>query len=689
MQELPLSPDVEGADDSLKPLNKRCLTPDMRAARVSSRDRFSEEKGASEGLNSEDVTIELKALPDEKISDTKIRILVRGSNFVDRMNRRKMLRGINVTGSSKMPITPYGSTHLPGLLDNVEDVDFIGRPFPLKDCDTHFRRLQAWGFNFMRLVITWESVEHRGPGLYDYKFIEYLREVVVIAGKYNIDVYVDPHQDVWSRFSGGCGAPAWTLELVGFDLQNLTTTGAAVLQQDYQPSPDDFPKMLWPTNLYKLACATMFTLFWSGNDFAPNLLVGEGKCSVEALSCARKWAKRKKEKKADPRVSLKTVTVATPIQDYLQDCYISAMRVVAEGLRGLENVSGFGTMNEPHNGYHGQRNLSSVWGQLTNGVFPTPLQSFAVADGQAITVRRFIPGFCAFACGCACASYELNTEGKRAWLEGRECVWRMHGVWDIDESGSPRLKKPTYFANDKDWSSTYFIPFAKKYAEMMYKIDREWHVYLELPPIGVAPDIKFPKITKTDKIQNPVNATHWYDGFSLFSGNLQINWNVDVDTAIPKFGNLCVRSMFKRQIGAIRQESEDYIEGGAPTLIGEFGIPFNANGSQFDTGDFSECATLLDMNFEAMEANRVHYTLWNYTPDNDNRYGDHWNFEDLSVFSKDQEIDGYDCLPPAPEVDEKIVGDTTTFTLTNQGAMRKSFLYNGGRALSAVSAITI
>ena len=35
------------------------------------------------------------------------------------------------------------------------------------------------------------------------------------------------HQDVWSRYSGGSGAPAWTLELVGFDLTALEETGAA------------------------------------------------------------------------------------------------------------------------------------------------------------------------------------------------------------------------------------------------------------------------------------------------------------------------------------------------------------------------------------------------------------------------------------------------------------------------------
>ena len=38
-----------------------------------------------------------------------------------------------------------------------------------------------------------------------------------------------------------------------------------------------------------------------------------------------------------------------------------------------------------------------------------------------------------------------------------------------------------------------------------------------------------------------------------------------------------------------------------------------------------------------MEANRLNYTLWNYTADNTNSRGDLWNGEDLSVFSLSQQ----------------------------------------------------
>jgi hypothetical protein len=43
-----------------------------------------------------------------------------------------------------------------------------------------------------------------------------------------------------------------------------------------------------------------------------------------------------------------------------------------------------------------------------------------------------------------------------------------------------------------------------------------------------------------------------------------------------------------------------------------------------------------------MDANLLNWTLWNYTPDNDNRWGDQWNDEDLSIFSRDQQTNPND-----------------------------------------------
>lgn len=91
--------------------------------------------------------------------------------------------------------------------------------------------------------------------------------------------------------------------------------------------------------------------------------------------------------------------------------------------------------------------------------------------------------------------------------------------------------------------------------------------------------------------------------------------------------------MFKRQIAKIVKESDDRMDL-APTLIGEFGIPFNNNGSHFRTGNYARHGELLDMQLSAMEENLAHYTLWNYTPNNTHEHGDNWNREDLSIYSR-------------------------------------------------------
>jgi len=52
---------------------------------------------------------------------------------------------------------------------------------------------------------------------------------------------------------------------------------AAVLHnQEHEQNPTKYPKMIWPSNYFKLACSTMFTLFWAGDDFAPHFTIDGG-----------------------------------------------------------------------------------------------------------------------------------------------------------------------------------------------------------------------------------------------------------------------------------------------------------------------------------------------------------------------------------------------------------------------------
>ena len=176
-----------------------------------------------------------------------------GNRITDDFGRTLILRGVNLGGSSKIPFS------------KEPPLSFVGRPFPLENADEHFSKLRGWGFNFIRFVITWEALEHSGPDIYDEAYLDYLSKILLIAEKHGISVLMDPHQDVWSRFTGGDGAPAWTLEKLGMDIDKLYASGAAKSSGN--------KKMIWPVNYSLYAAATMFTIFFAGNTFAPSIKI--------------------------------------------------------------------------------------------------------------------------------------------------------------------------------------------------------------------------------------------------------------------------------------------------------------------------------------------------------------------------------------------------------------------------------
>ncbi|HET7838483.1 MAG TPA: cellulase family glycosylhydrolase, partial [Rectinemataceae bacterium] len=191
-----------------------------------------------------------------------------GESWRDEEGRRLVLRGVNLGGDCKVPSRPEGATHLKEGFYQRRGVSFVGRPFPLAEADAHFRRLKRWGMNFLRLLVTWEAVEHDGPGIYDHEYLDYIEAIVAKACEWGFAVLIDPHQDVWSRWTGGDGAPIWTLEAVGLEPERLHASGAALLHQELGEA---YPRMKWFSNGSRLGCATMFSLFFGGDAFAPGI----------------------------------------------------------------------------------------------------------------------------------------------------------------------------------------------------------------------------------------------------------------------------------------------------------------------------------------------------------------------------------------------------------------------------------
>ena len=519
-----------------------------------------------------------------------------GSAIKDGLGRTVMLRGVNLGGSSKVPVSPDGATHLSaGFLDH-RAVSFVGRPFPLDEADEHFGRLRHWGLTCLRLVVTWEAIEHAGPGEYDEAYLDYLFEVVRRAGEHGFVVFIDPHQDVWSRFTGGDGAPGWTLEAVGFDIGALDQTGAAVTHQMHG---DPLPQMIWTTNATKLGAATMFTLFFAGNDFAP-----------------------------------KTMIDGEPVQGYLQRHYIEAMRQIAHRLKGLDHVLGYGVMNEPFEGYVGWADLAEARAPVEIGAMPSPFESMLLAAGNPLEVKVWRRGLL----GPKIVGHRLiNPAGARAWRRDHEPVWRENGVWGCGSDGQPSLLRPDHFSQvdgrEVDFLSDYHRPFVNRYARAMRAADPDALIFL-----GPQPVLE-PAPWGPGDAERVIYEPHWYDGYLLFARRFSSFVGVDMLTQRVVLGPRAVRRSFARQLGRLRRYARERM-GDVPTLIGETGIPYDLNERKaYRSGDFAAQERAMDRTLAAIEENLLHCTIWNYTADNDNEHGDQWNGEDLSIFSRDQQTD--------------------------------------------------
>src|SRR5690606_36782441 len=144
-----------------------------------------------------------------------------------------LLRGVNLGGDSKVP-APDGGPQYPSDFARHRDVSFVGRPFPLGEDAEHLSRISRWGFNCVRLLATWEAVEHAGPGVYDVEYLEYMQAVREAGGEHGLYVIVDLHRDVCSCMSGGDGAPGLTHEDLGLRVDAIGPSGAAhVMQHAY------------------------------------------------------------------------------------------------------------------------------------------------------------------------------------------------------------------------------------------------------------------------------------------------------------------------------------------------------------------------------------------------------------------------------------------------------------------------
>ncbi|PWZ02774.1 glycoside hydrolase [Testicularia cyperi] len=570
--------------------------------------------------------------------------------FRDTKGRALLLRGVNLSGQSKCPIG-QPSQRLENFWQSAESggESFVGQPLNLEDgsADIHLARLRSWGFNCLRYVFVWEALEHQGPGKYDEPFIDYTVQVLRKIKQYGFKVFMDPHQDLFSRFTGGSGAPYWAIIACGMNPRNFTPTQAAFLQCEWpnsqDPHPHDFPDMLWATNYTRLAAASLSVLFFAGAHYAP-------RCIIDGRN----------------------------IQHWLQEHFLDACkrlldRIVAAGDLVDECVIGWDSINEPNRTYVGLGSISSIptsW-QLKKGPVPTPIQSFRLGAGLQQTVEKWTFG----AMGPKRdGSVDVDPKGKLAWLTPEEdslqggsrwgwkrdpawplgqCLWAAHGVWN-DQTGE--ILDDAYFRRyggpsgirDADYIEDYWLPHLRRYADMIRSTHKEAILFVQ-PPVFEPP----PKSLDSAILKHRAClSSHFYDGLTLITKHW--NWfNADALGLLRgkysgvlfaiRIGNRAIRKCIREQLACLREDCLGIL-GQYPSLIGEIGVPYDMDRKRAfygdpkgkGIGDFSAQISAMDASLNACDGpNMLSYTVWTYCAQNSHEWGDGWNGEDFSLWSSD------------------------------------------------------
>lgn len=555
---------------------------------------------------------------------------ISGRWFIDGEGRKVILRGVNLGGDTKVPYKPDGATQItknwpPSDLVNVS---WIGRPFLREEAEEHYSRLKSWGFNCLRFLTTWEAIEHVGPYQYDEKYLDYYAELVEMAGKYGLYVFVDPHQDVWSRVTGGDGAPLWLFDKIGLDYTKFDEAELAInMQHLYDPNNKKaYPEMVWGNNYKYFTNGTMWTLFFAGRDFAPNLKIKDEK-SGEMLN----------------------------VQDYMFSHYIGSLMEIAKRVRDLPHVFGFDSLNEPHHGFIGEKAVTrriKMQKKKTEdpplpGLAWSPVDGMHAATGNSFELEEIGIKIWKLALGVV-KKVTVNPKKVSIWKEGTNDFWKEHGVWKEGPDGNPITENDDYFrivdGKRVDYTRDYLLPFASRVAEAIRQVNPDWMIVVEDAPESVflpSPE-GWPKNTPT----NMVNGFHWYDLAMNFLQRFLWPLTIDVPRIRPVLGLRGVQKMYIRQLSVPVKLTEEVNNGNCPCLVGEFGCMMNLNKGKsykkLKKGKKGEKAfkwqiVALDLMYNAFDKLFLSGTQWNYAASNTNSFGDNWNLEDLSLFSRDQQ----------------------------------------------------
>ncbi len=156
---------------------------------------------------------------------------------------------MNLTTDKKRLIDTYGRERIFNginmIFKGIDDPSAPGgRSYIKSYTNKDFANLKRKGINLIRLGIIWDAIEHE-MGVYNDEYLNWIETLLDQCKTYDIGVFLDMHQDLYSRLFDG-GAPEWA---------TLTDTSTHT------------PGNLWSdAYLFSDAVNTAFKNFWQNKE---------------------------------------------------------------------------------------------------------------------------------------------------------------------------------------------------------------------------------------------------------------------------------------------------------------------------------------------------------------------------------------------------------------------------------------
>lgn len=311
----------------------------------------------------------------------------------------------------------------------------LALPLSLENIDTQLSQLVQKGVNLIALQIFWKNIEPDVPEEYNEEYLAQLRLLLKKVEEYDISVIIQPVMGSWGAGTEYDGCPAWTLKLIGLE----PDASYAFFQDDISFAENNPNTKVQIALFQKYLTSTMYTLFWAGKTFAPDILID-----------------------------------GDNIQDYLQERYISAMKHTARRIKDCDAVIGMSFMSRGEVGFIGISDLQKDSDYVIPAgkekiIFNTsPFEIIKNASGLQGTYK--IPQ--KIKLGLITPSNQYKTSLWQGGFSSENiCPWQKVNIWHQTEDKEAILDEAEYFAlKTKDsFVEDYLKPFQKNFFDAFQK----------------------------------------------------------------------------------------------------------------------------------------------------------------------------------------------------------------------------